>query len=130
MAVTGHVVDNPARAPGGVDDAQTFVGRQRRYFSAPQLGEGSGRSTAAPVLPLAISCWSEKAQVWVIGYLHTIKANGSATYMRPNGRLSATVSASGVVEPPSDRPAGQDCFGKTLDQLRAMGRLFEIQPTR
>jgi hypothetical protein len=35
-----------------------------------------------------------------------------------------------VVEAPSNRPAALDCYGKTLDQLRAMGRLFEPQQAR
>ena len=82
------------------------------------------------MLPLAISCWSEKTQTWRVGYLHTVKANGVATYLAAGGRLSSTLSASGVVESPSDRPEALDCYGKTLDQLRAMGRLFEFQRTR
>src|SRR5882672_10386199 len=37
----------------------------------------------------------------------------------PSGQLSTTLSAEGVVKPPSDRPAEFDCYGKPLDQLRA-----------
>ena len=60
----------------------------------------------------------------------TIKEDGTATYMGTSGRLSATVNSKGVVEPPSNRPVQLDCFGKTLDQLRAMGRVMEFQRTR
>ena len=38
---------------------------------------------------------------------------------------SSTVNAN-VVQPPSDRPAGGDCFGKTLKELRAAGRVMEL----
>jgi hypothetical protein len=34
----------------------------------------------------------------------------------------------GVVQPPSDRPAGGDCFGETLKELRAAGRVMEFKP--
>jgi hypothetical protein len=83
-----------------------------------------------PELPLAITCWGEQTKTWVVGHLATIKEDGTATYIGPNGRLSGTVNAKGVVEPPSNRPVAIDCYGKTLDQLRAMGRLIEIQRTR
>ena len=85
---------------------------------------------APPQLPLAIICWNESAQTWRVGYLATIKDDGTATYVAPGGRLSTTLNAKGVVEPPSNRPANLDCFGKTLDQLRAMGRVSEFQRTR
>jgi hypothetical protein len=34
----------------------------------------------------------------------------------------------GVVQPPSGCPAGGDCFGKTLKELRAAGRVMEFKP--
>jgi hypothetical protein len=34
------------------------------------------------------------------------------------------------VQPPSDRPAGGDCFGKTLKELRAAGRVMEFRPNQ
>jgi hypothetical protein len=40
------------------------------------------------------------------------------------------LNAERVVKPPSDRPATLDCYGKTLDQLRAIGRLIAFQRTR
>jgi len=39
------------------------------------------------------------------------------------------VNAKGVVEAPSNRPAVLDCFGKTLDQLRSIGRVIELKRT-
>jgi hypothetical protein len=83
-----------------------------------------------PELPLAITCWNEQAKTWVVGNLSTIKEDGTATYVGASGRLSGTVNAKGVVEPPSNRPVAIDCFGKTLDQLRAMGRLIEVPRAR
>jgi hypothetical protein len=35
----------------------------------------------------------------------------------------------GAVELPANRPANLDCYGKTIDQLRAMGRVSEFQRT-
>src|SRR5689334_14419650 len=56
-------------------------------------------------LPLAIFCWSEPTKTWVVGNLSIVKEDGTATYVGANGRLSGTVTAKGVVEPPSNRPA-------------------------
>jgi hypothetical protein len=83
-----------------------------------------------PELPYSITCWNEQTKTWAVTHLSTIKEDGTAAYVALNGRLSGTVNAKGVVEPPSNRPAAVDCFGKTLDQLRAMGRLIEFQRTR
>ena len=41
-----------------------------------------------------------------------------------------TVNAKGVVVTPTDRPAILDCFGKTVDELRAMGRVMDFQVKR
>jgi hypothetical protein len=94
------------------------------------LATGAVAQKAPPELPLAIFCWSEQTRTWVVGNLSTIKEDGSATYVGSNGRLSGTVNAKGVVEPPANRPVAIDCIGKTLEQLRALGRLIEIQRTR
>jgi hypothetical protein len=94
------------------------------------LATGATAQKTPPELPLAIFCWGEQTKTWVVGHLATIKGDGTATYVGPNGRLSGLVNAKGVVEPPSNRPVAIDCYGKTLDQLRAMGRLIEIQRTR
>ena len=63
-------------------------------------------------------------------YVSTMEGVGSAcgyaTYVGANGRLSDTVNAKGVVEPPSNRPVAIDCYGKTLDQLRSVGRVIEF----
>jgi hypothetical protein len=95
------------------------------------LAMGSaGAQQVPPELPLAITCWNAQTKTWLVGNLSTIKEDGTATYVGPNGRLSSTVNAKGVVEPPSNRPVAIDCYGKTVDQLRAMGRLVEFQRTR
>jgi hypothetical protein len=94
------------------------------------LATGATAQNTPPELPLAIFCWGEQTKTWVVGHLATIKGDGTATYVGPSGRLSGLVNAKGVVEPPSNRPVAIDCYGKTLDQLRAMGRLIELQRTR
>ena len=85
---------------------------------------------APPQLPLAIICWNEQAKIWRVGYLSTVKEDGTATYAVLTGQLSSTIDAKGVVVPPSNRPANLDCFGKTLDELRALGRVLEFQRPR
>jgi len=92
--------------------------------------ESANAQKVPPELPLAITCWNQQNQTWRVGYLQSIKEDGTATYVTPDGRLSNTVNAKGVVEPPTNRPAAIDCYGKTLDQLRSMGRVIEPQRTR
>jgi hypothetical protein len=86
--------------------------------------------TVPPNLPAAIICYAQADQSWRVGYLFRINKNGDATYMTPDGRLSATVNAKGVVAAPTNRPAGLDCYGKTLDELRSSGRIMEFQRTK
>ena len=94
------------------------------------LATGAVAQKVPPEIPLAIICWNEQTKTWRVGNLSTVKEDGTATYMATDGRLSSTLNAKGVVEPPSSRPANLDCFGKTLDQLRAMGRVIEFQRPR
>ena len=91
------------------------------------LATGSVAQPATPELPMAIMCWLNKPKTWRVGYLHTVNENGAATYLTVDGRLSVTMNTKGVLEPPSNRPATADCFGKTLEQLRATGRVIEFQ---
>lgn len=83
--------------------------------------------TAPPNLPAAIMCYASADQSWRIGYLYKINNDGSAIYMAPNGNLAATLDSNGVLLPPKDRPAGLDCYGKTLDELRSNGRVMELR---
>jgi hypothetical protein len=94
------------------------------------IATGAVAQKTLPEAPLAVICWSEQAKTFVVGNLSTIKEDGTATYVGVGRRLSATVNAKGLVEPPSNRTAALDCYGKTLDQLRAMGRLIEFKRTR
>jgi hypothetical protein len=89
------------------------------------LATGSVAQTVPPDLPLAVICFNEQTQTWTVGYLNQVNKDGSATYV--SGDLSVTVNAKGLVQPPSDRPAGGDCFGKTLKELRADGRVMEFK---
>lgn len=91
------------------------------------LATGAIAQTVPPALPLAIICYSETSRSWRVGYLAMVYEDGSALYVPPSGKLAAKMSASGVLEAPSDRPAALDCFGQTLDQLRANGRVIEFQ---
>ena len=83
-----------------------------------------------PNLPAAIICYAEVDQSWRIGYLFRVNKNGDAIYISPDGRLSATLDAQGVLKAPSNRPAGLDCYGKTLDDLRSTGRVMDFQRTK
>lgn len=65
-----------------------------------------------------------------MGYLYRVKKNGDAIYIAPDGKLGATVTAKGVVVAPTNRPAGADCYGKSLDELRSNGRTMEFQRTK
>ena len=86
--------------------------------------------TVPPNLPAAIICYAQADQSWRVGYLYQVNKDGDARYMAPNGQLSATVNAQGVVIAPTDRPAGLDCYGKALDELRSNGRIMEFQGTK
>ena len=86
----------------------------------------SHAQTLPPDLPLGILCYSQKTQMWMVGYLNTVNEKGTATY---RGQHSATVNADRVVVPPTNRAIVLDCYGKSLDQLRALGRLIPLQTT-
>jgi hypothetical protein len=91
------------------------------------LTVGAVAQTVPPNLPAAITCYAAADQSWRIGYLFRVNKNGDAIYMTPDGRLSATVNAKGVVAAPTNRSAGVDCYGKTLNELRSSGRVMEFQ---
>jgi hypothetical protein len=90
----------------------------------------AAQTVAPPNLPAAIMCYAEPDQSWRVGYLYKVNKNGDAEYISANGKLSATLNAKGVVEAPTNRPAGVDCYGKTLDELRSKGRVMEFKPTK
>jgi hypothetical protein len=94
------------------------------------LATGAVAQTAPPNLPAALICYAKADQSWRVGYLHRVNKNGEAIYLSPDGRLSGIVNAKGVVEAPTNRPAGVDCYGKTLDELRSSGRIMEFQRTK
>jgi hypothetical protein len=94
------------------------------------LATGAVGQTVPPSLPAAIICYAQADQSWRVGYLFRVNKNGDAMYTTPDGRLSATVNAKGVVAAPTNRPAGVDCYGKTLDELRSSGRIMEFQRTK
>jgi len=91
---------------------------------------GAIAQTAPPNLPAAIICYAQADQSWRVGYLHRVNKNGDAMYTSLVGNLNATINAKGVVVAPTNRPAGVDCYGKTLDELRSDGRVLEFQRTR
>jgi hypothetical protein len=94
------------------------------------LATGAVAQTVPPDLPAAIVCYAQADQSWRVGYLSRVNKNGDAIYIAPDGRLSATVNAKGVILAPTNRPAGLDCYGKTLDELRPNGRVMEFQRTK
>jgi hypothetical protein len=90
------------------------------------LATGGVAQTVPPNLPAAIICYAQADQSWRLGYLFRVNKDGEAIYISPDGRLSAMVNAKGVVRTPTNRPAGVDCYGKTLDELRSSGRIMEF----
>jgi hypothetical protein len=89
------------------------------------LATASVAQTLPPDIPLGIVCYSQQSRTWTVGYLNTVNENGTATY---RGQHVATLNAERVLVPPKGRAAVIDCYGKSLDQLRAMGRLIPLQP--
>jgi hypothetical protein len=96
----------------------------------PTFATGATAQTVPPDLPLAIFCFAQPDQSWRIGYLYRVNKNGDAMYITPNGKLGTTINAKGVVMGPANRPAGADCYGKTLEELRSSGRVMEFQRTK
>jgi hypothetical protein len=94
------------------------------------LATGAVAQAVPPSLPAAIICYAQADQSWQVGYLFRVNKDGDATYITPNGRLSAMVNAKGVVAAPTNRLASGDCNGKTLDELRSIGRIMEFQRTK
>jgi len=94
------------------------------------IATGVVAQTVPPNLPAAIICYAQVDQSWRVAYLGRVNKNGDMIYITPDGRLSATVNAKGVVAPPTNRPAGLDCYGKTLEELRSSGRIMEFQRTK
>ena len=90
------------------------------------VATASVAQTLPPDLPLGIVCYSQKSQTWMVGYLNTVNENGTATY---RGQHTATLNADRVLVAPTDRATVLDCYGKSLDQLRTMGRLIPLQRT-
>jgi hypothetical protein len=94
------------------------------------LATGTVAQTVPPTNPAAIICYAPADQSWRVGYLQRVNKNGDAVYITPDGRLVVTVDAKGLVLAPTDRPAGVDCYGKTLDELRSKGRIMDFQRTK
>ena len=93
------------------------------------LATGAVAQTVPPDVPGAIICYAPADESWRVGYLFRVYRIGDAIYMTPMS-LSSTVNAKGVVQAPTNRPAGLDCYGKTLDELRSSGRIMEFQRTK
>jgi hypothetical protein len=91
------------------------------------LASGAVAQTFPSKLPMAITCYAQQDQSWRIGYLYRVNAKGDAIYLAVDGKIGATVNAEGVVVAPTNRPAGLDCYGKTVDELRSKGRVMEFQ---
>jgi hypothetical protein len=53
-------------------------------------------------------CYASADQSWRVGYLFRVTKSGDAIYISPDGRLTTTANAKGVVEAPTNRPAGLD----------------------
>jgi hypothetical protein len=91
------------------------------------LATGTIAQTFPSNLPMAIMCYAQHDHSWHVGYLYRVNAKGDAIYLAVDGKIGATVNAEGVVVAPTNRPAGLDCYGKSLDELRSKGRVMEFQ---
>ena len=91
------------------------------------LANGAVAQTVPANLPGAIICYAPPDQSWRVIYLLKVNKNGDTIYITPDGRLTATVNAKGVMEAPTNRPGSVDCYGKTVDDLRSNGRILEFQ---
>ena len=94
------------------------------------LATGTIAQTAPPNIPIAIICYIEQNQSWRVGYLNRINQNGDAEYATADAKLGATINAKGLVLAPTNRPSALDCIGKTVDELRANGRVMDLQRAR
>jgi hypothetical protein len=90
------------------------------------LATATAAQTFPTNLPIAITCQNQQDKSWRVGYLYKVDANGVAIYMAADAKLSTTVNAKGIVETPTNRLGRLDCYGKTLDELRANGRLMDF----
>ena len=88
------------------------------------LSFGGIPGTAADLagLPIALVCQGSGGNS-IVGYLAGFEPEGRALY-RSLGNLAVTVDSTGLVEPSPDRSEG-DCAGRTVDELRALGRTIE-----
>ena len=91
------------------------------------LATGAVAQTFPSNLPMVVVCYSPQDQSWRVGYLYRVNPKGDAIYLAADGKLGAAVSAEGRVLAPTNRPAGLDCYDKTLDELRANGRVMDFQ---
>jgi hypothetical protein len=94
------------------------------------LPTGAVAQTVPANLPAAIICYAPPDQSWRVAYLSKVGKNGDKVYITPDGRLTATVNAKGIMEAPTNRPGSVDCYGKTVDELRSSGRILEFQGTK
>jgi hypothetical protein len=88
---------------------------------------GAIAQTVPANLAAAIICYAPPDQSWRVAYLFKVNKGGDLVYITPDGRLTATVNAKGLVEAPTNRPGSVDCYGKTIDELRSSGRILEFQ---
>ena len=94
------------------------------------LATGTVAQTSPPNVPVSVYCYAAQTKTWRVSYLNKINENGDAEYLSGDGKLGATLSAKGVVLAPTNRAAIVDCFGMTLDELRASGRIMDFQRAR
>jgi hypothetical protein len=91
------------------------------------LATGAVAQTFPPSVPMTIVCYAQQSQSWRVGYLYRVEQNGDTIYLLADGKQGARVNAKGVVVAPTNRPAGLDCYGKTVDELRQSGRVMDFQ---
>ncbi|AXA44263.1 hypothetical protein [Rhizobium leguminosarum] len=101
------------------------------YYSTPaSLATDAAVQKVPTQFPLAIVCWNQRTEGWLYAYLAGVAKDGTATYIPQGGKGSGTVTANGPVMASKHRPTVYDCFGKTIDELRSMGRAIEAEQKR
>lgn len=89
------------------------------YTSPANAGDGSFGA-----FPFVVHCEGDRIHRFF--YLSKIGPDGVAVYMTPD-RQAGTISIDGTAKRILDEVAGT-CSGKTLDQLRSAGQVYDMQP--
>jgi hypothetical protein len=72
--------------------------------------------------PIVIAC--ERGQTTIVGYLSTVKEDGSAIYQTTGARRTIVVAADGKIRKTASMSEGLSCVGRSIEELREKGMTF------